>query len=39
MIGREFLRDPYWPFHAARALGVEIPWPSQYERAKPFPNP
>jgi len=35
MIGREFLRDPYWPFHAARTLGVEIPWPSQYERAKP----
>jgi 2,4-dienoyl-CoA reductase-like NADH-dependent reductase (Old Yellow Enzyme family) len=35
MIGRGFLRDPYWPLHAARALGVDIPWPSQYERAKP----
>jgi 2,4-dienoyl-CoA reductase-like NADH-dependent reductase (Old Yellow Enzyme family) len=35
MIGREFLRDPYWPLHAARSLGVDIPWPSQYERAKP----
>jgi 2,4-dienoyl-CoA reductase-like NADH-dependent reductase (Old Yellow Enzyme family) len=35
MVGREFLRDPYWPIHAARHLGVEIPWPSQYERAKP----
>ena len=36
MIGREFLRDPYWPLHAARSLGVDIPWPSQYERAKPL---
>jgi len=35
MIGREFLRNPYWPLRAARSLGVEIPWPSQYERAKP----
>ena len=36
MIGREFLRDPYWPLRAARSLGVDIPWPSQYERAKPL---
>ena len=35
LIGREFLRDPYWPLHAARSLGVDVPWPSQYERAKP----
>ncbi len=35
LIGREFLRDPYWPLHAARTLGVDVPWPSQYERAKP----
>lgn len=35
MVGREFLRDPYWPIHAALHLGVDIPWPSQYERAKP----
>lgn len=35
LIGREFLRDPYWPLRAARSLGAEIPWPSQYERAKP----
>lgn len=35
LLGREFLRDPYWPFHAARILGVDIPWPSQYHRAKP----
>ena len=36
MIGREFLRDPYWPLRAARSLGVDIPWPSQYQRAKPL---
>ena len=36
MIGREFLRDPYWPLHAARILGVDMPWPPQYERAKPL---
>lgn len=36
MIGREFLRDPYWPLHAARRLGVDMPWPPQYERAKPL---
>ncbi len=34
VIAREFLRDPYWPMHAARRLGVDIPWPPQYERAK-----
>ncbi len=34
-LAREFLRDPYWPLHAARALGVEITWPQQYERARP----
>ena len=33
-LAREFLRDPYWPFHAARTLGVDIPWPKQYARAK-----
>ena len=33
-LARELLRDPYWPLHAARALGVDIPWPVQYERAK-----
>ncbi|MDX1968521.1 MAG: NADH:flavin oxidoreductase/NADH oxidase [Planctomycetaceae bacterium] len=33
MLAREMLRDPYWPFHAARALGVEHPQgilPTQY---------
>lgn len=35
LIARESLRDPYWPLHAAHALGVDLPWPVQYERAKP----
>jgi 2,4-dienoyl-CoA reductase-like NADH-dependent reductase (Old Yellow Enzyme family) len=34
LLAREFLRDPYWPLHAAKALGREIAWPKQYERAK-----
>jgi 2,4-dienoyl-CoA reductase-like NADH-dependent reductase (Old Yellow Enzyme family) len=33
-LAREFLRDPYFPIHAAMALGVDIQWPVQYERAK-----
>lgn len=33
-LAREFLRDPYWPLHAAKRLGVDVPWPAQYERAK-----
>jgi 2,4-dienoyl-CoA reductase-like NADH-dependent reductase (Old Yellow Enzyme family) len=33
-MARELLRDPYWPLHAARALGADLPWPAQYERAK-----
>jgi len=32
-LAREMLRDPYWPLHAARRLGREIPWPVRYERA------
>jgi 2,4-dienoyl-CoA reductase-like NADH-dependent reductase (Old Yellow Enzyme family) len=35
LLARELLRDPYWPLHAARVLGIDIPWPEQYERAKP----
>ena len=31
-MARAFLRDPYWPRHAAKALGVELPWPDQYKR-------
>ncbi len=33
LLAREFLRDPYWPMHAAQALGASIAWPVQYERA------
>ncbi len=33
-LARQFLRDPYWPLHAAKALGVEVAWPVQYERGK-----
>jgi len=32
-IGREFLRNPYWPLAAAKELGVSLPSPKQYERA------
>lgn len=32
-IAREFLRDPYWPYRAARELGVDLPRPPQYARA------
>lgn len=34
LMAREFLRDPYFPLHAAKQLGDEIKWPIQYERAK-----
>lgn len=33
-LGRQLLRDPYWPLHAAKALGFDYPWPDQYLRAK-----
>ncbi len=32
-LARELLRDPYWPLHAARQLGVEFAAPDQYGRA------
>jgi 2,4-dienoyl-CoA reductase-like NADH-dependent reductase (Old Yellow Enzyme family) len=35
LLARQLLRDPYWPLHAAQALGVEVPWPNQYLRARP----
>jgi 2,4-dienoyl-CoA reductase-like NADH-dependent reductase (Old Yellow Enzyme family) len=35
VMGREFLRNPYWPLYAAKALGLDLPWPPQYKRAKP----
>ena len=34
MIGREFLRDPYFPMRAARELGAEFAGPNQYLRAR-----
>lgn len=34
LLAREFLRDPYWPLHAARVLHADAPWPNQYLRAK-----
>jgi 2,4-dienoyl-CoA reductase-like NADH-dependent reductase (Old Yellow Enzyme family) len=34
LMAREFLRDPYWPLHAAKTLGVNLEWPEQYQRAK-----
>lgn len=34
LMAREFLREPYFPLHAAKSLGVDIDWPLQYHRAK-----
>ena len=34
-MGRELLRNPYWPLQAARVLGHDLAWPKQYQRAKP----
>ena len=35
LLAREFLRDPYWPAHAAKVLGQtdKLPPPNQYARA------
>ena len=33
LLAREMLRDPYWPLHAAKVLGVKVTWPVQYQRA------
>ena len=33
-LGRELLRNPYWPLSAARTLGHDVAWPKQYLRAK-----
>lgn len=32
-LGRELLRNPYWPLHAAKFFGEQINWPEQYQRA------
>ncbi|MEV0001943.1 NADH:flavin oxidoreductase/NADH oxidase [Micromonospora sp. NPDC050980] len=33
LLGRELLRDPYWPRRAAAKLGATPAWPDQYARA------
>jgi 2,4-dienoyl-CoA reductase-like NADH-dependent reductase (Old Yellow Enzyme family) len=33
-LARAFLRDPYWPLHAAKILGEKAAWPVQYGRAE-----
>ena len=35
LLGREILRNPYWPINAAQALGHVASWPPQYLRAAP----
>jgi 2,4-dienoyl-CoA reductase-like NADH-dependent reductase (Old Yellow Enzyme family) len=37
LLARAFLRDPYWPLHAAQVLEAEAAVPVQYGRA--FANP
>ncbi len=34
ILGREMLRNPYWPLKAAKDLNVDVEWPVQYTRAK-----
>lgn len=34
MLGRQMLRNPRWPLHAAHELGVDIKWPAQIARGK-----
>ena len=38
-MAREFLRDPYWPLHAASELKQSVSWPVQYLRAAPPDSP
>jgi NADPH2 dehydrogenase len=33
-LGRELLRNPYWPLYAANELEDDIAWPDQYLRGK-----
>lgn len=33
-LGRELLRNPYWPLEAAKKLNHDIDWPIPYERSK-----
>ncbi len=34
LLGRQSLRDPHFPLHAAKTLGADANWPNQYLRAK-----
>lgn len=36
LIGREMLRNPYWPMTAAQALGQVVNCPNQYLRSAPY---
>jgi 2,4-dienoyl-CoA reductase-like NADH-dependent reductase (Old Yellow Enzyme family) len=38
LMAREFLRDPYWPLHAAPVLQTDAAVPLQYGRAFPKPR-
>jgi len=35
-MARQLLREPYFALHAARHLGVDVPWPPQYDRARKY---
>ncbi len=38
-MGRELLRNPYWPLYAAAELGDKLDyWPKQYQRAAVYPE-
>lgn len=32
-LGRELLRNPFFPLNEARKRGIDLPWPEQYKRA------
>jgi 2,4-dienoyl-CoA reductase-like NADH-dependent reductase (Old Yellow Enzyme family) len=34
LLGRQLLREPYWPLRAAYELHQPVVWPRQYERAR-----
>ena len=34
MMGREFLRNPRWPLHAAKVLNANVEWPAQLLRGQ-----
>ena len=39
LLGRELLRNPYWPVHARAELDGEPTWPDQYARVREIPRP